>query len=58
MKFKYIGNRPFWVGERKFVYGDSSDEKYSDNFIKVTVKKKINKEEEQNGTMGSKRSNS
>jgi|TARA_R100001530_G_C4268073_1_gene142342 hypothetical protein len=46
MKFKYIGKRPFWDGEKKFVNGDISDEKHSNKFIKVAVKKqKIVKEE-------------
>jgi hypothetical protein len=46
MKFKYIGTRPYWVEEKKYVLGDISDEKYSKDFKKITVKKKIVKEEE------------
>ena len=45
MKFKYIGTRPFWVGEKKFIKNDISDEKYSNKFIKIAVKKKNMKEE-------------
>ena len=40
MKFKYTGKRPFWKGEKKYVLGDISDEKYSKDFKKITVKKK------------------
>jgi len=43
MKFKYNGKRPFWVGEKKYVFGDISDEKYSKDFEKITVKKKTKK---------------
>jgi hypothetical protein len=48
MKYKYNGKRPFWVGEKKYVLGDSSDEKYSKDFKEIAVKKikKIVKEEE------------
>lgn len=49
MKFKYIGKRPYWVGEKKYTFGDISDKKYNHDFEKIIIKKskakKITKEE-------------